>query len=87
MGLLKTKVMLVGGGPCDGAEKILPNSQLLFLVARVYLSRDKLGALAVIQDTMCAHAYVRLDKKTFAHDGLRIVEAESTVLVEMRSFL
>ena len=87
MGLLKTKVALKGGGPCDGDEKILPNGQLLFLAARVYLSRDKLGALTVIQDTMCPHAYVRLDKKVFAYDGLRIVEVEPPVPVELRSFI
>jgi hypothetical protein len=46
-----------------------------------------LGALTVIQDTMCPHAYVRLDKKVFAYDGLRIVEAKSEVPVEMRSFI
>jgi hypothetical protein len=86
MGQFKTKVVLVGGGPCDGAERILTNDQNLILVARVHLSRDKLDAMTVVQDTMCPHAYVRLDARTFAYDGLRVVEAESAVPVELRSF-
>lgn len=86
MGQFKTKVVLNGGGPCDGGERILPNDQDLILVARVHLSRDKLDALTVIQDTLCAHGYVRLDKKTFAYDGLRIVEDKPAIAVELRSF-
>lgn len=87
VGQIKTKVTLGGGGPCDGAERILPNDQSIILVARVHLSRDKLGALNVIQDTMCAHGYVRLNEKAFSYDGLRIVEAKLAIAVELRSFV
>ena len=86
MGQLKTKVVVKGGGPCDGGERVLPNGQNLILVARVYTARDKLGALAVIQDALCPHAYVRLDDKTFIYDGLRVIEANPAVPVEARSF-
>jgi hypothetical protein len=86
MGLFKSKVVLKGGGPCDGAERVLPNDQNLILYARLYMGRDKLGSQDLIQDASCPHAYVRLDSKTFAYDGLRIVESGQDVSVEMRSF-
>jgi hypothetical protein len=86
VGLIKTKVRIRGGGPCDGDERVLPNGQKLILVARAYLAQNKTGSMDLIQDTMCAHAYVRLDTSTFAYDGLRIVEADQPVPVEMRSF-
>lgn len=86
MGLFKTKITIKGGGPCDGAERILQNSQNLVLVARMYVARDKLGVQSVVQDSFCAHAYVRLDAKTFVYDGLRFVESDSPVPVEERSF-
>ncbi len=86
MGLLKTKVILIGGGPCDGGERILSNGQDLFLSARIHMCRDSTGALAIVQDVMCAHGYIRKDSKTFIYDGLRIIESEPPVPVEMRSF-
>lgn len=86
MGKVKTTATFKMGGPYDGASRPVPNRQNLVLTARLYIVRDPKGALQLVQDRTCAHAYVRLDDRTFLYDGLRKVDKECPVRVEIRSF-
>lgn len=87
MGKIKTTATFKMGGPYDGAVRLVPNKQKLVLAARLYVVRDPKGTLRLIQDQTCAHAYIRLDDRTFLYDGLRKVDKECRVRVELRSFI
>ncbi len=82
MGLFKTKRLCKQGGPLDGAKPLIPNDQRVFLVARIFLSRDPSGRLVITQDLKIAHAYVREDDH-FLYEGLR--EATPKDVVQLRS--
>jgi hypothetical protein len=76
-------VSFYGGGPEDSSSRPVPDSVRVVCFPRLLIERQKGGDMNFYEDAKFAHAYVRMDGRTFIYDGIRAIESEAPHMLVM----